>query len=91
MALFRGNVCIWTDKISNVSAILGQKCTASSRVNQNTKLPPMNKNLNFGKEWAFLYPGCQRFFLVGGDRIERRSREDESRSGEKNTSGTNGQ
>ena len=30
------------------------------------------------------------FFLVGGDRIERRSREGESRSGEKKTSGTNG-
>ena len=37
------------------------------------------------------YPGCQRyFFLVGSDRIERRSREGESRSGEKKTSGTNG-
>ena len=24
-ALFRGNVCIWSDKISNVSAILGRK------------------------------------------------------------------
>ena len=27
-ALFRGNVCIWSDKISNVSAILGRKSTA---------------------------------------------------------------
>ena len=34
-----------------------------------------------------IYPGCQRgfFFLVGGDRIERRSCEGESRSGEKKT------
>ena len=34
--------------------------------------------------------GAGGFFLVGGDRIERRSREGESRSGEKKTSGTNG-
>ena len=27
-ALFRGNVCIWSDKISNISAILGRKSTA---------------------------------------------------------------
>ena len=33
------------------------------------------------------YPGARGFFLVGGD---RRSRDDESRSGEKKTSGTNG-
>ena len=37
-----------------------------------------------------LYPGARSFFLVGGDRIERRSRDGESRSGEKKTSGTNG-
>ena len=36
------------------------------------------------------YPGARGFFLVGGDRIERRSRDGESRSGEKKTSGTNG-
>ena len=34
--------------------------------------------------------GARGFFLVGGDRIERLSREGESRSGEKKTSGTNG-
>ena len=34
--------------------------------------------------------GARGFFLVGGDRIERRSREGESQSGEKKTSGTNG-
>ena len=36
-ALFRGNVCIKSDKISNVSAILGRKCTARLKVNQNTR------------------------------------------------------
>ena len=34
-ALFRGNMCIWSDKISNVSAILGRKSTARLKVNQN--------------------------------------------------------
>ena len=34
--------------------------------------------------------GARGFFLVGGDRIERQSREGESRSGEEKTSGTNG-
>ena len=33
--LFRGNVCIWSDKISNVSAILGRKSTARLRVPKN--------------------------------------------------------
>ena len=41
-ALFRGNVCIWSDKISNVSAILGQKSTARLKVNQNTRSPPLS-------------------------------------------------
>ena len=36
-ALFRGNVCIWSDKISNVSAILGRKSAARLKVNQNTR------------------------------------------------------
>ena len=41
--------------------------------------------------WSIVhYPGARGFFLVGGDRIERRSRDGESRSGEKKTSGTNG-
>ena len=31
------------------------------------------------------YPGCQRFFLVGGNRIGRRSLEGESGSGERAT------
>ena len=48
-ALFRGNVCIWSDKISNVSAILGRKSTARLKVNQNTRSPPPEK------EWAFLF------------------------------------
>ena len=32
-ALFRGNVCIWSDKISNVSAILSRKSKARLKVN----------------------------------------------------------
>ena len=43
-ALFRGNVCIQSDKISNVSAI----------VNQNTRSPTLSENLNLEKEWPFL-------------------------------------
>ena len=34
-ALFRGNVCIWSDKISNVSAILSRKSTARLKVNHH--------------------------------------------------------
>ena len=48
-ALFRGNVCIWSDKISNVSAILGRKSTARLKVNQNTRSPPLSENLKFRK------------------------------------------
>ena len=44
-ALFRGNVCIWSDKISNVSAILGRKSTGRLKVNQNTRSPPLSKSL----------------------------------------------
>lgn len=54
-AQFRGNVCIWSDKISNVSANLGRKCTARLKVNQNTRSPPSSENLNLEKEWAFLF------------------------------------
>ena len=43
-ALFRGNMCIWSDKFSNVSAILGWKCTARLKVNQNTRSPPLSEN-----------------------------------------------
>ena len=34
-ALFRGNVCIWPDKISNGSAILGRKSTGRLKVNHH--------------------------------------------------------
>ena len=51
--LFRGNVCIWSDKISNVSAILGRKSTARLKVNQNTRSPPLNENLKFRKRMGF--------------------------------------
>ena len=44
--LFRGNVCIQSDKISNVSAISGRKCTARLKANQNTRSPPLSENLN---------------------------------------------
>ena len=52
-ALFRGNVCIWSDKISNVSAILGRKFTVRLKVNQNTRSPPLGKNLKFRKRMGF--------------------------------------
>ena len=54
-ALFRGNVCIWSDTISNVRTILGRKCTARLKVNQNTRSPPLSESLNFEKEWPFLF------------------------------------
>ena len=56
-ALFRGNVCIWSDKIFNVSAILGRKSTARLKVNQNTRSPPLSENLKFRKEWTWLFWG----------------------------------
>ena len=49
-ALFRGNVCIWSDKVSNVSAILGRKCIARLKVNQNARSPPLSENLKFRKK-----------------------------------------
>ena len=52
-ALFRGNVCIWSDKISNVSAILGRKSTARLKVNQNTRSPPLSESLKFSKRMGF--------------------------------------
>ena len=52
-ALFRGNVCIWSDKISNVSAILVRKSTARLKVNQNTRSPPLSENLKFRKRMGF--------------------------------------
>ena len=52
-ALFRGNVCIWSDKISNVSAILGQKSTARMKVNQNTTSPPLSEIIKFRKRMGF--------------------------------------
>ena len=52
-ALFRGSVCIWSDKISNVSAILSRKSTVRLKVNQNTKSPPLRENLKFRKRMGF--------------------------------------
>ena len=42
-------MCIWSDKISNVSAILGRKSTARLKVNQNTRSPPLSENFRFRK------------------------------------------
>ena len=52
-ALFLGKVCIWSDKISNVSAILGRKSTARLKVSQNTRSPPLSENLKFRKRMGF--------------------------------------
>ena len=52
-ALFLGKVCIWSDKISNASAILGRKSTARLKVNQNTRSPPLSENLKFRKRMGF--------------------------------------
>ena len=52
-ALFLGKVCIWCDKIANVSAILGRKSTAGLKVNQNTRSPPLSENLKFKKRMGF--------------------------------------
>ena len=52
-ALFLGKVWIWSDKISNVSAILGRKSTARLKVNQNTRSPPLSENLKFRKQMGF--------------------------------------
>ena len=40
----------WSDKISNVSAILGRKSTARLKVNQNTRSPPLSENLKFRRK-----------------------------------------
>ena len=60
--LFRGNMYIYFDKISNVIAISGQKCTARLKVNQNTTSPPLSENLYLGKEWPFLFWVLQDLF-----------------------------
>ena len=52
-ALFRGNLYIWFEKISNVSAILGLKSTARLKVSQNTRSPPLSENLKFRKRMGF--------------------------------------
>ena len=47
--------CAFSLKISNVSAILGRKCTARLKVNQNTRSPSLSENSNLEKEWPFLF------------------------------------
>ena len=47
-------MCLYSDKISNVSVILGRNCTARLKVNQNTRSPPLSEDLNLGKEWPVL-------------------------------------
>ena len=61
-ALFGGNVCIWSDKICNVGAILVRKSTARLKVNQNTRLPPLSENLKFRKRIGFSVLGSLRSF-----------------------------
>ena len=53
LAKKRTIVWIWSDKISNVSAILGRKSTARLKVNQNTRSPPLSENLKFRKRMGF--------------------------------------
>ena len=60
--LFRGDVCIYSEKISNVSAILGRKCTVRLKVNQNTRSPSLSENSNLEKEWPFLFWVLQELF-----------------------------
>ena len=52
-AVFQGKVCIWSDKMSTVRAILGRKSTARLKVNQNTRSPPLSENLKFRKRMGF--------------------------------------
>ena len=57
-ALFLGKVCICSDKISNVSVILGRKsATAKLKVNQNTRSQPLSENLKFRKRMGFAVLG----------------------------------
>ena len=56
-ALFLGKVCIWSDKISNVSAILGRKSTARLKGNKNSSSPPLSENLKFRKRMGFSVVG----------------------------------
>ena len=53
--LFQGNVCIYSEKVSKASAILGRKCTARLKVNQNTRSPSLSENSNLEKEGPFLF------------------------------------
>ena len=59
-ALFRGNVRIQSDKISNVSAILGRKCTARLKVNQKHEVATIEREFKFRKRMAFSVQGSLR-------------------------------
>ena len=51
-ARFRGNVCIWSDKISNVRAIiLGRKSTARSEVYSEVESEPKNEVATIEREF----------------------------------------
>ena len=41
--------------ISNVTAILGRKCTVWLKANQKTRSPPLRENLNLEKEYSVLF------------------------------------
>ena len=52
-ALFRGNVCIKSDKISTVSAILGRKFTVRLKVNQKHEVATIQREFKFRKRMTF--------------------------------------
>ena len=49
--LFRVNVCIWSDKICNVSAILGWKCTVESEPKH--EVATIEREFKFRKRMGF--------------------------------------
>ena len=62
--LFRGNVCIWSDKISNVSAILGQKSAARLKKSEpKHEVATIERDLKFRKrvvQWDSMRLANQR-------------------------------
>ena len=47
-------------EVTSVSAILGRKCTARLKVNQNTRSPPLTENINLEKRMRFSVLGSLR-------------------------------
>ena len=63
-ALFRGNVCIYSDKISKVSAMLGGKCTARFKVNQKHEVATIDREFKFRKRMAFSVLGSLLYHYI---------------------------